>query len=143
MSYTKKLQKYHSYIPYSESEPKEHDVFLSFRGEDTRNNFTDPLYHALVDKGISTFKDDEKIEIGKPISPELLRAIEKSSMAVIVLSRNYASSTWCLQELAAITECMKKREMRVLPIFYHVDPSDVRHQTGTFADAFAKHGEML
>ncbi|KAG7941004.1 hypothetical protein I3843_16G015700 [Carya illinoinensis] len=139
MSYTKKLQKYHSYIPYSESEPKEHDVFLSFRGEDTRNNFTDHLYHALVDKGISTFKDDEKIEIGKPISPELLHAIEKSSMAVIVLSRNYASSTWCLQELAAIIECMKEREMRVLPIFYHVDPSDVRHQTGTFADAFAKH----
>ncbi|KAG6671640.1 hypothetical protein I3842_16G013700 [Carya illinoinensis] len=125
--------------PHLEFEPKEYDVFLSFRGEDTRNNFTDHLYQALVDKGISTFKDDEKIEIGKPISPELLDAIEKSSMAVIVLSENYASSTWCLEELATIIECMKEREMRVLPIFYHVDPSDVRHQTGTFADAFAKH----
>ncbi|XP_041004135.1 TMV resistance protein N-like [Juglans microcarpa x Juglans regia] len=122
-----------------DSEPEEHDVFLSFRGEDTRNTFTDHLYQALVDKGISTFKDDEKIGIGKPISPELLLAIERSSMAVIVLSRNYASSTWCLQELAKIIECMKEREMRVLPIFYHVDPSDVRNQTGTFADAFAKH----
>ncbi|XP_040998910.1 disease resistance protein RUN1-like [Juglans microcarpa x Juglans regia] len=94
---------------------------------------------ALIDKGISTFKDDEKIGIGKPISPELLLAIEKSSVAVIVLSRNYASSTWCLQELVKIIECMKEREMRVLPIFYHVDPGDVRNQTGTFADAFAKH----
>ncbi|KAG6624287.1 hypothetical protein CIPAW_16G015900 [Carya illinoinensis] len=141
MSYTKKLQGTHSYISssYSESEPEEHDVFLSFRGEDTRNTFTDHLYHALVDKGISTFKDDDKIGIGKPISPELLLAIKKSSMAVIVLSRNYASSTWCLQELATIIECMKEREMRVLPIFYHVDPSDVGNQTGTFADAFAEH----
>ncbi|KAG2663169.1 hypothetical protein I3760_16G015100 [Carya illinoinensis] len=129
-----------SYIgPSSESEPKEHDVFLSFRGEDTRNTFTGHLYQALVDKGISTFKDDEKIEIGKPISPELLDAIKKSSMAVIVFSRNYASSTWCLEELATIIECMKEREMRVLPIFYHVDPSEVRHQRGTIADAFAAH----
>ncbi|XP_035541938.1 TMV resistance protein N-like [Juglans regia] len=142
MSYTKKLLgRSHSYIgsSYSESEPKEHDVFLSFRGEDTRNTFTDHLYQALVDKGISTFKDDEKIGIGKPISPELLLAIERSSMAVIVLSRNYASSTWCLQELETIIDCMKEREMRVLPIFYHVDPRDVRHQTGTFAVAFAEH----
>ncbi|XP_040998913.1 TMV resistance protein N-like, partial [Juglans microcarpa x Juglans regia] len=140
-SYCKRLRTTHSYIPssYSESEPKEHDVFLSFRGEDTRNTFTDHLYQALVDKGISTFKDDEKIGIGKPISPELLLAIERSSMAVIVLSRNYASSTWCLQELATFIECMKEWEMRVLPIFYHVDPSDVQHQTGTFADGFAEH----
>ncbi|KAF5444599.1 hypothetical protein F2P56_033720 [Juglans regia] len=141
MSYTKKLRTSHSYIPSSnsESEPKEHDVFLSFRGEDTRNTFTDHLYRALVDKGISTFMDDDKIGIGKPISPELLLAIEKSSVAVIVLSRNYASSTWCLQELAKIIECMKEKEMRVLPIFYQVDPSDVRNQTGTIADAFAEH----
>ncbi|KAG7941012.1 hypothetical protein I3843_16G016400 [Carya illinoinensis] len=141
MSYTKKLRGTHSYISssYSESEPKEHHVFLSFRGEDTHNTFTDHLCHALVDKGISTFKDDDKIGIGKPISPELLLAIKKSSMAVIVLSRNYASSTWCLQELATIIEFMKEKEMRVLPIFYYVDPSDVGNQTGTFAGAFAEH----
>ncbi|KAG2663145.1 hypothetical protein I3760_16G014000 [Carya illinoinensis] len=125
---------------------RRHDVFLSF--ERTGNTFTDHLYKTLVDKGISTFKDDEKIEIGKPISPELLLAIKKSSMAVIVFSRNYASSTLCLEELATIMECrkekeimecMKEKEMRVLPIFYHVDPSDVLHQRGTFADAFANH----
>ncbi|XP_042964618.1 TMV resistance protein N-like [Carya illinoinensis] len=108
----------------------------------TGNLFEDPtLYRntALVDKGISTFKDDGKIEIGIPISQELLDAIEKSSMAVIVLSRNYASSTWCLEELARIIECMKEREMRALPIFYQVDPSDVQHQTGTFVDALTGH----
>ncbi|KAG7941013.1 hypothetical protein I3843_16G016500 [Carya illinoinensis] len=130
-----------SYIDhgFSESEPKEYDVFLSFRGEETRDTFTDHLYKALLDKGISTFKDDEEIEIGKLISAELLEAIKKTSMAVIVFSRDYASSTWCLEELATIMECRKEMEMRVLPIFYHVDPSDVRHQRGTFADAFAKH----
>ena len=27
----------------------------------------------------------------------------------------------------------------MLPIFYHVEPTDVRHQKNTFAEAFAKH----
>ena len=54
-----------------------YDVFISFRGEDTRNNFMDHLYNALIVKGINTFRDDEKLERGKPISLELLKAIEE------------------------------------------------------------------
>ncbi|XP_059453461.1 disease resistance protein RUN1-like [Corylus avellana] len=122
---------------------RKYEVFLSFRGEDTRNSFTDHLYYALVDKGIETFRDDEELEMGRPIKPELLDAIETSRMAVIILSRNYASSTWCLEELAKILECKEKQGMRVLPVFYHVDPSDVRQQRGTFGDAFDKHEERF
>ena len=33
--------------------------------------------------------------------------------------------------------------MTVLPIFYNVDPSDVRNQTGTFKQAFDKHKECF
>jgi hypothetical protein len=115
------------------------DVFLSFGG-DTRNSFTDHLYHALVfDKEIKTFRDNEELERGKPISSELLKAIEKSRIAVVILSEKYASSTWCLEELAKILECMDAGRMGVRPIFYKVDPGDVRHLKGAFADAFAKH----
>ena len=32
-------------------------------------------------------------------------------------------------------------EMTILPVFYYVDPSDVRKQLGTFAQAFVKHEE--
>ena len=81
-----------------------YDVFLSFRGEDTRNNFTDHLYAALNQKGIYTFRDDQKLERGKLITPVLLKAIEDSLFAIVVLSKNYASSTWCLDELAKIME---------------------------------------
>lgn len=119
----------------------EYDVFLSFRVEDTSNNFINHLYEALVDKGIHTFKDVGEPDIGKPIKKELLVAIEKSKMAVILLSRDYAFSMWCLEELAKIVKCWKDRGLIVLPIFYHVDPRDVRLQTGTFADAFADHGK--
>uniref|UniRef100_A0A2N9IVR2 TIR domain-containing protein n=1 Tax=Fagus sylvatica TaxID=28930 RepID=A0A2N9IVR2_FAGSY len=120
-----------------------YDVFLSFRGEDTRNNFTDHLYKALNDKGIVTFRDEEKLKKGKSISPELFKAIEESRFAIVILSRNYASSTWCLDELVKIIECMKMMKTTVLPIFYDVDPSNVRKQTGTFAQSFAEHKERF
>ena len=129
-----------SEIASSSSLPKwEYDVFLSFRGEDTRNNFTDHLYAALDQKGIRTFRDDERLERGKSISTELLNAMEKSKFAIIVLSRNYASSSWCLDELVNIVECKEKTRLTVLPVFHGVDPSDVRHQRGSYAEAFAKH----
>ena len=123
-----------------------YDVFLSFRGEDTRNKFTDHLYFALKQKGIIVFRDDERLERGKYISQELLKAIEESQFAVVILSRTYATSKWCLTELAKIVECMKQNKLTILPVFYDVNPSDVRNQMGilatrdqTFAEAFAEH----
>ena len=116
-----------------------YDVFLSFRGEDTRNNFTGHLYTALKNKGIHTFKDDEKLQQGTTIKSELFKAIEESRFAVVILSKDYASSSWCLIELANIIECMKKTGLTVLPVFHEVDPSDVRHLKGVFEEAFAEH----
>ncbi|XP_010263318.1 PREDICTED: TMV resistance protein N-like isoform X2 [Nelumbo nucifera] len=120
-----------------------YDVFLSFRGEDTRRSFIDPLYSALVDGRILAFKDDEKLRRGEEISSELLKAIEESKSSIVVFSRNYASSKWCLDELAKIVECKKTMGLLVLPVFYDVDQSDVREQTGTFAEAFVRHEERF
>ncbi|XP_028950301.1 disease resistance protein RUN1-like isoform X3 [Malus domestica] len=125
-------------FPASASQWK-YDVFLSFRGEDTRKGFTDHLHTALESHGIITFRDDPKLHKGESISPGLLTAIEQSRCALIVLSENYASSSWCLIELLHILKCMEARAA-VLPIFYNVDPSDVRKQTGRFAEAFIKYG---
>ena len=118
-----------------------YDVFLSFRGSDTRKNFTDHLYAALNQKGIFTFRDDEKLERGTFIAPELLRAIEESRFAVVIISQDYASSSWCLVELAKIVEWMEKGRLIVLPVFHYIDPSDVRNLRKTFGEAFAKHEE--
>ena len=105
----------------------------SFRGSDTRKKFTSHLYEALKRNGITTFRDDESLERGEFISPELMRAIEESRFAVVICSKNYASSSWCLTELAKIVECMDKKKLTVRPVFYDVDPSDVRKLRGTFA----------
>ena len=118
-----------------------YDVFLSFCRVDIYKNFKNHLYIAFKQKGIITFRDDddEILEQGKYISSQLLRAIEESKYAIIVLSTNYASSRWCLIQLAKIVECIEETKLTVLPIFCLVDPSDIQNQTGTLAKAFKKH----
>ena len=118
-----------------------YDVFISFRGEDTRKSFTDHLYTALCQNGINTFMDD-RLRRGEQISPLLLNAIEESRFSIIIFSDNYAFSGWCLDELAKIIECVKVMGHKALPVFYNVDPSHVRHQSGSLAEAFAKHERM-
>ncbi|XP_031255659.1 disease resistance-like protein DSC1 [Pistacia vera] len=115
---------------------------LSFRGEDTRNNFTSHLYDALCGNDIKTFVDNE-LKRGDQISSSLLKAIEESKISVIIFSKEYDSSRWCLLELEKILECHKKYGQIVLPVFYHVDPSDVRKQTGDFGTTFAQLEERF
>ncbi|MED6110233.1 hypothetical protein PIB30_041106 [Stylosanthes scabra] len=117
-----------------------HEVFLSFRGEDTRKTFTSHLHAAFKRFDIKTYID-YNLERGDEISGTLLRAIEDAKLSVIVFSKNFASSRWCLEEVKKIIECKKTRGQMVLPIFYNVDPSIVRYQTGSFATAFARHEE--
>ncbi|XP_058220115.1 disease resistance protein RPV1-like [Rhododendron vialii] len=116
-------------------------VFLSFRGEDTRKAFSDHLYTALVHTGFHTFRDEDGLERGEDIKFELEKAIRESRMSIIVFSKSYATSTWCLEELVMI---LKHRTSghAVLPVFYDVDPSDLRKQS-SFEEAFARHGEQL
>ncbi|MED6154890.1 hypothetical protein PIB30_000392 [Stylosanthes scabra] len=108
------------------------DVFLSFRGEDTRDPFIAPLYHELQSRGVRAFRDNEGLERGDDIAPTLLEAIDDSAASIVVLSPKYADSRWCLEELAKICECDKL----ILPVFYGVDPSDVRKQKGPFEEDF-------
>ncbi|XP_065623707.1 TMV resistance protein N [Quercus suber] len=115
----------------------DYDVFLSFRGKDTRNNFTSHLYNALCDKGINTFMDDS-LQKGEEISRELVKAIESSKILIVIFSKNFASSTWCLNELVKIFEC-RSNDQLVYPVFYKVCPSEIRKQDGEFGIALVEH----
>ncbi|XP_041001631.1 disease resistance protein RPV1-like [Juglans microcarpa x Juglans regia] len=126
--------------PSSSSTPRwKYEVFLNFYGKDTRTSFADYLYVDLKWKGILVFRDDEALQRGKYISQVLLKAIQDSQYVIVIFSKNYALSKWCLMELAEIVEWEEKKKLTILPIFYHVDPSDVRNQSGSFAEAFIAH----
>ena len=120
---------------------KKYDVFISFRGEDTRAGFISHLYKALRREHIHTYIDN-LIEKGDQVWAELVKAMKQSTLFLVVFSENYASSTWCLNELVQIMECSNKNEddnVVVIPVFYHVEPSQVRKQTGSYGTALAKH----
>ncbi|XP_065634947.1 disease resistance protein RUN1-like [Quercus suber] len=79
---------------------------------------------------------------GEEISTEVLKAIEMSMISIIVFSENYASSTWCLNELVKILECRNYGQL-VIPIFYKVNPSEIRKQEGKFKLAVANFEEKF
>jgi len=114
-----------------------YDVFINFRGEDTRKSLVSHLYAALSNAGINTFLDDEKLKKGWEVEPELLRAIQGSQICLVIFSEHYTESSWCLVELVKIMEHRKTNNNGpvVIPIFYHVDPSVVRRQGGDFGKA--------
>jgi len=105
-----------------------YDVFLSFKGEEHVSDFARSLCKALNDRGICTVMDDNK---KRENGEKLFKTIEESKTAIIVLSKNYASSLSCLEQLATIMDCMKVKRRLVWPIFYNLDPSKVRSKTRT------------
>ncbi|KAB2622996.1 protein suppressor of npr1-1 [Pyrus ussuriensis x Pyrus communis] len=116
---------------------EKYDVFINFRGEDTRLGITSHLHAALLQKKIETYID-YRLQKGEEIGPALREAIEKSTHSVIIFSKDYASSTWCLDELVHILECKERYGQKVIPIFYKIKPSYVRKQHGSYAGAFAQ-----
>ncbi|WCJ33241.1 Disease resistance protein (TIR-NBS-LRR class) family [Euphorbia peplus] len=125
------------------SRSKGYDVFLSFRGEDTRDHFTSHLYSALSKKKILTFMDNKEIKRGEEVSYSISRAIEESTISVVIFSEKYAFSKWCLAEVAKVMECRKEKGLIVIPVFYGVDPMHVRNQAGSFGVAFAQHEHLF
>lgn len=128
-------------MPDSSSRSCKYDIFLSFRGEDTRKTFVDHLYSALKQHLLSIYKDDETLPRGESIRPSLFKAIEESGIALIIFSKNYVNSSWCLEELTHIMKCKDEGELIVMPIFYDLDPSELRKQHKDFGKAFAKQVE--
>lgn len=103
-----------------------HHVFLSLRNK----RFGDHLHTALLSAGISSFRG------------EVQNAIEESKILITVFSKEYASSQRCLDELIHMIETRRAFGHFLLPVFYHVDPSDVRKQKGMFEQPFVKFEEI-
>ncbi|CAN6555782.1 unnamed protein product [Malus baccata var. baccata] len=146
MATTQSRKRRKTNIPLGSTAPTpsiDYDVFLSFRGLDTRRGFADQLYAALSNQGVLAFLDEAELERRQAIAPRLGNVIKRSTISIVILSRNYACSKWCLTELQIIVECMQVTGQRVLPVFYDVDPSEVRNQTGFFLEIFAKHEQRF
>uniref|UniRef100_M4D5A8 TIR domain-containing protein n=1 Tax=Brassica campestris TaxID=3711 RepID=M4D5A8_BRACM len=117
-------------IKDSTSPAWKYDVFISFSGEDDSNNKLSNLLAKFKGKLMST------PHRCKSVTPELVQAIRASKGSIVLLSKSYASSSRCLDELVEIMNCNKELAQKVVAIFYNVAPSDVRLQSGDFGRAF-------
>ncbi|XP_057858040.1 disease resistance protein RPV1 [Cryptomeria japonica] len=117
-------------------------VFLSFRGPDIRTSFVDHLFQAFKAAGIHAFLDTEKLQKGEIIGSSLEKAIQNSAILIPIFSKGYADSPWCLDEVRQMWQCRSTTNRLIIPLFYDVDPSDVRYAqkvNGKYAEAFNNH----
>ncbi|XP_048129025.1 jacalin-related lectin 4-like [Rhodamnia argentea] len=120
-----------------------YDVFVSFRGKDLRRNFISHLFSALRQASIQYFSDNAREDIGEEIKSKLFRAIWHARISLIVFSRSYADSKWCMNELVEILECKKRfgnHGHLIVPIFHDVKPEDISRLTSgsEFAQGFER-----
>ncbi|XP_030542584.1 disease resistance protein L6-like [Rhodamnia argentea] len=117
----------------------DHEVFLSFRGPRYSSRHRRFPLCRPDSAGIRAYRDNEELRFGEEIGAELLGAIHQSKISIPIFSRSHASSKWCLQELAQMAERGKTRGQKIMPIFCDVAPFEVRHQTGSYREAFLLH----
>ncbi|XP_057867119.2 TMV resistance protein N isoform X2 [Cryptomeria japonica] len=112
-----------------------YDVFINHRGPDVKHTLAATLYHTLSVMGLRVFLDSQELQLGEYLPKEIEEAMHSASLHIAILSKTYAQSPWCLAELSY----MLKTGTQIIPIFYHLQPGQVRHGKGMYADAFSQH----
>lgn len=101
--------------------------------------FNSLLYYVLDRRGIKTYIGNE---FQKEVSSQLLMAIERTIISIIVLFENYSDSRWHLDELSKIFKCKEMVKQIALPLFCDIEMLDIRHESGSYGEAFAKFGAL-
>ncbi|XP_056162182.1 disease resistance protein L6-like [Syzygium oleosum] len=123
----------------STSSRTNYEVFLSFRGPDTRRGFANFLYTSLINARIIVFRDDNELDPGENIPDALVQSIKQSRISIPIISKDYASSKSCLMELAQMVECKEADAQLIIPIFYDISPADLTYRRGCVGKSFRKH----
>eukprot|EP00253_Pinus_taeda_P002727 PITA_02727 len=115
-----------------------YQVFLNHRGPDVKEGLATDIYNGLKKLGLSVFLDQPELQRGEKLKPQIEGAIRTASVHVAIFSPNYAQSRWCLDELVQMLESGST----IIPVFYKVEPADLRHTRGGDR-VYARHlGEL-
>ncbi|CAN1147740.1 Disease resistance protein RLM3 [Linum perenne] len=106
-----------------------HAAFLCFREEED-DDFVNFIFNkVLPDNNITNYKKTEKTQS----IDDLLSILQGCALSIVIFSENFADSTKCLDEVAAIAQSKAQIGNWVLPIFYKMDRSDVTEESGSYA----------
>ncbi|GLJ38069.1 hypothetical protein SUGI_0775000 [Cryptomeria japonica] len=115
-----------------------YDVFINHRGPDVKDTLARSIYNILKEIEVTAFLDSEESKYGDFLPTTLEAAMCSASIHIAIFSKNYAKSPWCLAEL----HFMLKTGAKIIPVFYHVEPNDVRYIAqgkGHYVDAFEQY----
>ncbi|CAL9241904.1 unnamed protein product [Arabidopsis halleri] len=117
-------------------------VFISFHGDELRDNFIRYLVWGLRDERVNVFID--RAEANRRDIRNLSTKIEESNIAfldppliaVVIFSKRYTESEMCLNEHQKMHEHVEQSNLKVIPVFYDVSISDVKNLQGEFGNHF-------
>ncbi|KAI4354066.1 hypothetical protein L6164_002966 [Bauhinia variegata] len=121
-----------------------YDVFISCIDgyQDNRMGFFYHLLCSLQSAGLAVYSDvhgQQKGLLGANfLSSSLLKDIERSRVCIVIFSRAFASSRYCLEEVEKIMEFHRTIGQIVLPVFYNVEQREVHRQSGIFGESFVQ-----
>ncbi|XP_047178514.1 disease resistance protein RUN1-like [Vigna umbellata] len=110
-----------------------YDVLINFNGEDIRRKFVSHLDSALSSFGLTTFLHHQNAVESTHVQQPIL---DLCRVVIVVFTKTYSESAWCLYQLQQIIQWHQTYCRHVLPVYYEIQPSDVRFQKGDFGKAF-------
>jgi len=118
----------------------EWDVFVCHASED-KAAFARPLAQRLQGIGFKVWLDDWCLEVGDSLAQSIEVGLQSSRYGIVVLSPAFLSKKWPRQELSAMLARESTSARVVLPVWYGLQPEDVRQQLPLLADRVAARAE--
>ncbi|XP_022641645.1 TMV resistance protein N-like [Vigna radiata var. radiata] len=112
--------------------PRKYDVLINFTGEDINRKFVSHLNYAFSTVGLTTFLHHPNAVKSTHIQEPVL---SHCRVVIVVFTQTYSQSAWCLDQLQQIIKWHETYCRHVLPVYYEIQPSDVRLQKGNFGKA--------
>ena len=111
-----------------------YDVFVSYAHEDGMD-VAARLEEGLARRGLRVWRDKLRLHLGDTLSDEIMRGLDNSSHAIVVVSPAYADRRWTMIELGGMMRGGFKG--RIIPVLYKTDRGHVASKLPMLADRLA------
>ncbi|GLJ33694.1 hypothetical protein SUGI_0677210 [Cryptomeria japonica] len=114
------------------------DVYINHHRNDDRLKLATAIYNVLDLIGLKAYLNSDELELGDFLPRAVEQAMHNACLHIAIFSHGYAQSPWCLEELSI----MLKSLTPIIPVFYGVQPSDLRYvsqRKGMYAEAFLEY----
>ncbi|WVZ17567.1 hypothetical protein V8G54_010549 [Vigna mungo] len=118
---------------------RKYDVLINFTGEDIHRKFVSHLNSAFSTVGLTTFLHHPNAVKSTHIQQPIL---SHCHVGIVVFTQTYSKSAWCLDQLQQIIKWHETYCRHVLPVYYEIQPSDVRLQKGDFGKALKETAQQ-